>query len=595
MAIFALPWYDIDVNNFDSVVSFYSVRQRCYEPVGRTFHEKYEKPFLSKKQKAVSGQTSTKTAPENKEANYEAKKKNMKAEKSLGSILKIPKVLDGLNLYEILRVSECASEEQIKKQYRKMALELHPDKGKNKGKVSESQDEEINRKFIQLQEAFEILSDSRKRNQYDSTLPFDDTVPNTLSENEDFFQLFGAVFERNARWSIRKPVPSLGDSNTPIKKVKKFYDFWYGFESWRDFSQHDEYDLNDAECREEKRWMERQNLRIRKKYLSEEAQRVFSLVETAEKNDPRMIEHKRMEQEKKMREKHERRELANKLQAEKEAREEKERREKEEEEIEKKNKEKKLKAEMKKVRKGCRDILCEKVDATELCNFLLSLKTIEEANELLDGLKAAFNEIGVDNAVSFYEAFVSSQKKGKLVCTQFLEKKTVEEATWSPEELHLLAKGLQKFPGGMAKRWDTISNFLNSCGFSKSSAQVVAMTRKMAESQSLRSMGSQLNSDCFSQFKRQNKSAFQTVTVGIDNKDPWAASESGGAKTEEASVEGEWTSDQQKQLEAALREFPASLPTAERWEKIANSVEGKTRKQCVARFKICAAKAKAKK
>ena len=39
-----------------------------------------------------------------------------------------------------------------------------------------------------------------------------------------------------------------------------------------------------------------------------------------------------------------------------------------------------------------------------------------------------------------------------------------------------------------------------------------------------------------------------------------------------------WTNDQQKQLEAGMREFGADIPTKERWTKIAEVVEGKTPK-----------------
>ena len=66
-------------------------------------------------------------------------------------------------------------------------------------------------------------------------------------------QVFGPAFRRNSRWSVQTPVPEVGDEGTPYADVDKFYDFWFGFKSWREFPHPDEEDLEQAECREEKR------------------------------------------------------------------------------------------------------------------------------------------------------------------------------------------------------------------------------------------------------------------------------------------------------------------------------------------------------
>ena len=60
--------------------------------------------------------------------------------------------------------------------------------------------------------------------------------------------------------------------------MQKFYDFWFNFKSWRDFSFKNEYDLSEAEFREEKRWMERQNKKKTAKLKKEEHVRVLRLV-----------------------------------------------------------------------------------------------------------------------------------------------------------------------------------------------------------------------------------------------------------------------------------------------------------------------------
>ena len=63
------------------------------------------------------------------------------------------------DFYEILGVSKSASSAEIKKAYRKKAIEYHPDK--NPG------DKEAETNFKKAAQAYEVLSDSKKRQQYD--------------------------------------------------------------------------------------------------------------------------------------------------------------------------------------------------------------------------------------------------------------------------------------------------------------------------------------------------------------------------------------------------------------------------------------------
>jgi len=65
----------------------------------------------------------------------------------------------GLDYYKLLGISKTASEDEIKKAYKKMALKWHPDR--NQGS------EEATTKFKEISEAFEVLTDSNKRAVYD--------------------------------------------------------------------------------------------------------------------------------------------------------------------------------------------------------------------------------------------------------------------------------------------------------------------------------------------------------------------------------------------------------------------------------------------
>jgi curved DNA-binding protein len=64
-----------------------------------------------------------------------------------------------IDYYKVLGIDKKASQDEIKKAYRKLARKLHPDLNPN--------DKEANKKFQQLNEANEVLSDAEKRKKYD--------------------------------------------------------------------------------------------------------------------------------------------------------------------------------------------------------------------------------------------------------------------------------------------------------------------------------------------------------------------------------------------------------------------------------------------
>lgn len=64
-----------------------------------------------------------------------------------------------ISYYEILEIEKTASQEEIKKSYRRLAMQFHPDR--NKG------DKDAEAKFKKIGEAYGTLSDASKRKQYD--------------------------------------------------------------------------------------------------------------------------------------------------------------------------------------------------------------------------------------------------------------------------------------------------------------------------------------------------------------------------------------------------------------------------------------------
>lgn len=91
--------------------------------------------------------------------------------------------------YEILEVNKTATYEEIKKAYRKKAIQFHPDK--NPG------DKEAEEKFKEAAEAYEILSDEQKRASYDR---FGHEAPGGFGGHsggfsmDDIFSQFGDIF-----------------------------------------------------------------------------------------------------------------------------------------------------------------------------------------------------------------------------------------------------------------------------------------------------------------------------------------------------------------------------------------------------------------
>src|SRR5574343_1640262 len=63
------------------------------------------------------------------------------------------------DFYDVVGLNRDASEDDIKKAYRKLAMKYHPDRNPDSHEAEE--------KFKEIKEAYEILSDSQKRAAYD--------------------------------------------------------------------------------------------------------------------------------------------------------------------------------------------------------------------------------------------------------------------------------------------------------------------------------------------------------------------------------------------------------------------------------------------
>jgi molecular chaperone DnaJ len=128
-------------------------------------------------------------------------------------------------LYDTLGVKKGASAEEIKKAYRKLAAQYHPDK--NPGDASAEE------KFKEVQNAYDTLSDPEKRKQYDTfggdgrragpgfdprNFDFGSGGNFTVNDLGDLGDLFGGLFGgRAGRGSARRPQPERGaDVEVPV-------------------------------------------------------------------------------------------------------------------------------------------------------------------------------------------------------------------------------------------------------------------------------------------------------------------------------------------------------------------------------------------
>lgn len=518
---------------------------------------------------------------------------------------------NGYNYYKILGLEDKflnAKEEDFRKAYKKLAIIYHPDKNKenkslpgvsdeqikeeikkdlekenksgnendeednnknneNENKINKEEDQknrEINKKWLKLKEAYDTLSDPEKRKKYDSTIVFDDSIPDDIPYTENnFFSTFGPVFLQNSIWSKKKPVPKLGDMNSPLQKVKLFYKFWHNFQSWRDFSVEGEYDLEEATSRFEKRQMLKENKKMKASMKKEEKIRIDNLTNIAYKRDPRIIEEeKRLEKEKE--EEKKRRALERQKQ-------------KEEQELrrqmmikqneEEKERLKKLKMKEKEdLEKKILEIIEEnniKINDDDLFQFKLNSKN-ESLKEFIEHINKFEKE---EKNIKKKEII---EKGNSLFGMKFKEEKNDEkekkESIWSKEEMFLLQKGVKKYPAGTKQRWDKIKEIVKT----KSEDEIIQMTHYLILNPNIKFEENINLKELLKKEKKENKEEKQKNSEKSEKKS-----------------EMNWTAEEQKLLEEALKKYPSSLPANERWTNIAKHV-GKTKKQCVERYKYLA-------
>ncbi|CAG8488931.1 2114_t:CDS:2 [Racocetra fulgida] len=210
--------------------------------------------------------------------------------------------------YELLGVEQYVTAEELKKAYRKKALEWHPDK--NHHRVAEA-----TKQFALLQQAYEVLSDPNER-ECVAGISVEDLMKyfniGCFSGFDDspkgFYTVYGNIFEQLAQEEVEAhardrdensfeffPYPSFGDSTTSPDQedskygnlIKYFYQSWLNFSTRKKFAWFDKHRLSEAPDRWARKKMEVENEKSRKLARKEYNETVKLLVEFVQKRDPR--------------------------------------------------------------------------------------------------------------------------------------------------------------------------------------------------------------------------------------------------------------------------------------------------------------------
>ncbi|KAG0252939.1 hypothetical protein BG011_006640 [Mortierella polycephala] len=588
-----------------------------------------------------------------------------------------------------------ATRGMIKKAHRTKVLVHHPDK-KSGATGGGSHDDDSY--FKCLQKAYEILSDPIKRRQYDSVDPIPEESYSALKEGAHlpFIEAWRPIFERESRFSVkdRKEIPDIGTMGSTKAEVERFYGFWYGFEGWRTFEYLDKEEGDGPENRDDKRYMEKKNKAERVKLKKEDAARLRKHVDTAFALDPRMAAFKEQEREAKEAKKKGRQEQVNKakLDAEREAalakelKEEKESEERIKREEDRKEKEAKRKL-IRKEKKNIKTLIKDanyghakgakvapstlEIYLSELETLLdkLSLEDLEQIRQDLTGAKKSnmekqqilsagaqklvreglsnpesLTQFDTDAVERLNKPSVESKASSSDVASSSKNDSTKE---WSVEEVALLIKAANKFPGGVQDRWETIAAYValhtglpqrdpddvikKSKAVQKGSSQEATVrqlqfqrkTYDIADAPSVRyniegevpapatndisaaeAVAAAVNVAAGKKNKKKaatppSTSAPATTTAPAQNSGKSAALAAALASSPPSTpppAASLWSATEQKLLEAGMKAYPPSWQgEGDRWDKIADSVPGRTRKECKLRVKYLQEQVKAQK
>nr|CAG4651925.1 EOG090X085R [Triops cancriformis] len=223
--------------------------------------------------------------------------------------------------YEVLGVPRDASDDEIKKSYRKLALKWHPDKNLDNQEAAQKE-------FLLVQAAFEVLSDSHERAWYDNHREAilrggvdKDYSDNCLNVYEyftsscytgyddgpgSFYAVYREVFNKIAAEDMEFAeekehfdIPTFGKSTSSYEEVvRPFYAYWQSYCTKRSYAWLDKWDIREAPNRRVVRLMEKQNKKLRDIGRKKRNEEVRALISFVRKRDRRVQAYKKVLEEK---------------------------------------------------------------------------------------------------------------------------------------------------------------------------------------------------------------------------------------------------------------------------------------------------------
>lgn len=139
---------------------------------------------------------------------------------------------------------------------------------------------------------------------------------------------------------------------------------------------------------------------------------------------------------------------------------------------------------------------------------------------------------------------------------------------WTDEDLTELTRLTKKYPNGTLSRWEVIAEHMNR------SVQEVTFQAARLKEPTYRPSSDSVAETIVQEATKKAKKVTATV-----------------AEEKQAAAEATWSQEDQKLLETAIVKYPKTT-AGDRWQKIANSVPGRTKEECLARYKYLVQKVK---